>query len=64
MDEVERESELMKARVLELNAAMLEISCQQTHTYEDLKAAVLNVAEDGRLMAAAIRGRVEGFKRN
>lgn len=64
MDDVERESELMKAKVLELNAAMLEIACQHALTYQDLKTAVLNVAKDGRMMAAEIRSKVEGFKRN
>lgn len=64
MDDIERESELTKARVLELNAAMLEIACQQTWTYEELKKAILQVAADGRAMCAEIRERVEGFKRN
>lgn len=64
MDDIQREAELTKAKVLELNAAMLEITCLKMTTYEELKAAVLRVAADGRRMAAEIRFEVEGFKRN
>jgi hypothetical protein len=64
VDEIEREAELTKARVLELNAAMLEIACLRMLTYEELKAAILQVASDGRSMCAAIRERCEGFERN
>jgi len=64
VDDIQREAELTKAKVLELNAAMLEITCLKMTTYEELKAAVLRVAADGRRMAAEIRFEVEGFKRN
>lgn len=64
MDDIQRATELTKAKVLELNAALLEIACMKMATYEELKAAVLMIASDGRRMSAEIRFEVEGFKRN
>ena len=66
MDYVEKACELAKAKVLELDSAILEFICLKTNTYEELKAAVLRAAADGRNLCAELRARVDAndFRRN
>ena len=60
MDEIERASELAKARVLELDAAALTIALHRAKTFEELQGYIRDLISDSNTLCKEIRDKVAG----